>query len=181
MEGGRGPSFVKDSSQIQFDEEDFFSLSPSINLKLCSSSCDEPKSRKNGALNQADSALKKKTRPRRVSFGGLEVRSYSLTLSDHPGTTFGPAIGLSWDHISTQKIDLEFHEAYRMLHCPSRHARDLHLTHHARRKILLDELNFSQEEVEKACSVAQLIQKQRMLSRSLCLLEPDETAIESRK
>mmetsp|Transcript_37601 Transcript_37601/g.43803 ORF Transcript_37601/g.43803 Transcript_37601/m.43803 type:complete len:209 (+) Transcript_37601:170-796(+) len=181
MEGGRGPSFVKDSSQIQFDEEDFFSLSPSINLKLCSSSCDEPKSRRNGALNQADSALKKKTRPRRVSFGGLEVRSYSLTLSDHPGTTFGPAIGLSWDHVSTRKFDLEYHEAYRTLYCPRRLAKDLYLTHHARRKMLLNELKFSTEEIEKACSVAELIQKQRISSQSHKLLEPVQIAMESLK
>eukprot|EP00592_Proboscia_alata_P029951 CAMPEP_0194442744 /NCGR_PEP_ID=MMETSP0176-20130528/126309_1 /TAXON_ID=216777 /ORGANISM="Proboscia alata, Strain PI-D3" /LENGTH=160 /DNA_ID=CAMNT_0039268893 /DNA_START=172 /DNA_END=651 /DNA_ORIENTATION=- len=109
MEGERGPSLMKNISQIQFDEEDNINLSTSINLKLCRASCGGTQIKKNGdsckALNQADSALKKKrrTRRRRVSFEGLEVREYSLTLADHPGTTFGPAIGLSWDADSALK------------------------------------------------------------------------------
>jgi len=187
MEGERGPSLMKNISQIQFDEEDNINLSTSINLKLCRASCGGTQIKKNGdsckALNQADSALKKKrrTRRRRVSFEGLEVREYSLTLADHPGTTFGPAIGLSWDHVSTRKFDLEYHEAYRTLYCPRRLAKDLYLTHHARRKMLLNELKFSTEEIEKACSVAELIQKQRISSQSHKLLEPVQIAMESLK
>mmetsp|Transcript_19827 Transcript_19827/g.22832 ORF Transcript_19827/g.22832 Transcript_19827/m.22832 type:complete len:208 (+) Transcript_19827:114-737(+) len=131
--------------------------------------------------DKSGSILKTKRRNLHVSFGDLEVREYNLTLTDHPGTSFGPPIGLSWDHGSAETFDLEVYESYRMLYSPRRLGNELKLSDHTRRKILLNELNFSREEIEKACSDATRIQKQRISSQSRIALEPVEVAIESLK
>ena len=36
----------------------------------------------------------KKSRKSQVSFGSIEERFYEMTLVDHPGSTYGPPIGL---------------------------------------------------------------------------------------
>lgn len=133
------------------------------------------------ANDKSGSMLETKRRNLHVSFGDLEVREYNLTLTDHPGTSFGPPIGLSWDHSCAETFDLEVYESYRMLYSPRRLGKELKLADHTRRKILMNELNFSREEIEKACSDATRIQKQRISSQSWIVLEPVEVAIESLK
>jgi len=122
-----------------------------------------------------------KRRKLHVSFGNIEVREYSQTLVDHPGATYGPSIGLSWDHVSAKTLDIEAHECYRIFHTPRRVGNALAMTHSVRRQFLQNELNISREEIEKACSEAERIQKQRLSSRARIPLEPMDVVIESLK
>mmetsp|Transcript_2470 Transcript_2470/g.2512 ORF Transcript_2470/g.2512 Transcript_2470/m.2512 type:complete len:191 (-) Transcript_2470:250-822(-) len=124
---------------------------------------------------------KMKKRKMHVSFGDIEVREYDQTLVDHPGTTYGPSIGLSWDHSSAKILDLEAHECYRILHSPRRVGKALVMTYVTRRNILQHELHFSKEEIEKASSEAALIQKQRLISYARIPLESVDEVMESLK
>lgn len=124
---------------------------------------------------------KMKKRRMHVSFGDIEVREYDQTLVDHPGTTYGPSIGLSWDHSSAKTLDLEAHECYRILHSPRRVGKALVMTYDTRRKILQHELHFSRQEIEKASSEAALIQKQRLITHARIPLESVDAVMESLK
>ena len=55
------------------------------------------------------------------------------------------------------------------------------MTQCVRRHFLQNELNISREEIEKACSEAERIQKQRLSSRARIPLEPMDVVIESLK
>eukprot|EP00592_Proboscia_alata_P021910 CAMPEP_0194401906 /NCGR_PEP_ID=MMETSP0176-20130528/592_1 /TAXON_ID=216777 /ORGANISM="Proboscia alata, Strain PI-D3" /LENGTH=187 /DNA_ID=CAMNT_0039198917 /DNA_START=223 /DNA_END=786 /DNA_ORIENTATION=+ len=166
---------------IGFDGSDYHSSSGKI-YRECS---DGTKVTQNEGSSFPGNSTRKtpvtKRRKLHVSFGNIEVREYSQTLVDHPGATYGPSIGLSWDHVSAKTLDIEAHECYRIFHTPRRVGNALAMTHCVRRQFLQNELNISREEIEKACSEAERIQKQRLSSRARIPLEPMDVVIESLK
>jgi len=146
---------------------------------------DDDRTQANGISRSGDHRTQTLSKPKKnklhVSFGNLEVREYIQTLVDHPGTSYGPSIGLSWDHISAKTLDIEAHECYRILYSPRRVGKALAMPYHTRRNILQNDLHFSREEIEKASSEAALIQKQRLISYARIPLESVDEVMESLK
>ena len=50
---------------------------------------------------------------REVSFGSVRTRQYQRILTDHPGCSSGPPIGIGWAHRSTEEIELDDCEGER--------------------------------------------------------------------
>jgi len=101
--------------------------------------------------------------PRTASFGTLEIREYPITLGDNPGGVQGPPITLDWQHNEkqTRLVELENYEDTRG---PRRDRRELYMGDNLRRWRLLRENGFKMEELNRACSDAENVRRQRRKS-----------------
>jgi len=116
---------------------------------------------------------------RNVSFSSLEIRSYSVTLGDHPCSS-GPAMTLDWDYDEkeTAVVCVEKYEANRV---PRRRKSEMHMTFGHRQYILMRESGFTRAEIKIAMVEAQRVQKQRRKTASRLKYAPVEAAFESTK
>jgi len=64
---------------------------------------DDDRTQANGISRSGDHRTQTLSKPKKnklhVSFGNLEVREYIQTLVDHPGTSYGPSIGLRCEFV----------------------------------------------------------------------------------
>lgn len=127
-----------------------------------------------GSLKRVDSQSILKSSPayidvpedqmrRRASFGTLEIREYPITLGDNPGGVQGPPVSLDWKHNEkrTKVIPLD---AYEDTRAPRRDRREMYMADNLRRWRLLRENGYTMDELNRACSAAENVRRQRRKS-----------------
>ena len=109
---------------------------------------------------------------RNVSFSNLEIRSYSVTLGNHP-TLNGPPISLDWkyDPQATQVHDVEEYEQHRSVtpanptpSNPRRSKNELFIQPFDRQYLLMRDAGFSRVQIKNATEEAQRAAKERQKS-----------------
>ena len=113
-----------------------------------------------------------------VQFTNVDIRSFKMTLGNHPSATSGPPVMLDGElaeprHLARKIIPLEKYEQDRP---PRRKRRQLKLTLQQRHNILVKERGFSFEEVKEAWQTSLHIRRQRRetLDRGLSMMKWDE-------
>jgi hypothetical protein len=96
-----------------------------------------------------------------VSFTNLEIREYSIALSDHPGCSYGPPIQLGWDYEDKEKVGVEEYEERRP---PRRTAPELVLSYNVRRYLLLKRAGYSKSELQAAVKEVERVKRDRMFT-----------------
>jgi len=96
---------------------------------------------------------------RRVSFGEVEIRTYSRTIGDNPGSMCGAPVSLSWDFDTerVQRLQLEEYEEQRG---PPRSGKALFLDREVREAILL-ECGFPMQDIIVAANKATIARLKR--------------------
>jgi hypothetical protein len=135
--------------------QDFYeTITNALLWNPCGMLQDEEPPKIKSALKRGPSCTK-----RNVSFQGLEIREYDLTLGDHPSASTGPPIQLDWEYKSQHKIDNL--EEYEKARSPRRNRKQLRMPYQERERILFDEKKFSETEVLNAWNEAVKVRKQR--------------------
>jgi hypothetical protein len=112
-----------------------------------------------------------------VSFDSVQIRSYQLTIGDHPGVSYGPPIQLDWDYQEHEDIELDVYEANRGF--SRRTMRQMVMSYYQRKNILEREYGFSEEDLVRAKKDANKIKLQRDLTLALLPMMRVEAALES--
>jgi hypothetical protein len=98
---------------------------------------------------------------RNVSFTNLEIREYSIALSDHPGCSYGPPIQLGWEYRDQKAVDVEEYEQRRP---PRRPASELVMSYNVRRYLLLKRAGYSKPELQAAMKEVERVKRDRMVT-----------------
>ena len=96
-----------------------------------------------------------------VSFADLDIRSYSVTIGDHPCCTSGCPLTLDWDYQESDHMSIDQYEATRT---PRRQMSDLRTTSEHRLQIL-EEDGLSGVELRRA---QRKLHRARTCSARLC-------------
>lgn len=123
------------------------------------------KSNKYTGTNRADKPLKKDSNPvsmtRSVSFSSIEIKEFKMTLGDHPSAVSGPPVRLDWNAKPMIESVVSLDEFEQMRKPLRRKRKQLKLTNHQRKEILLNEQGFTADEVNNAWKEALQIRQQR--------------------
>lgn len=110
---------------------------------------------------------------RNVSFTNLEIREYTIALSDHPGCSYGPPIQLGWDYQDRQSVEVDEYEKHRP---PRRSPHQLVLSYNVRRYLLLKRAGYSKSELQHAMKEVERVKRGRMVTDLFLPASPiDET------
>lgn len=113
-----------------------------------------------------------------VRFQNVDIRSFKMTLGNHPSATTGPPVMLDGELIEPQHLARKIMalEKYEQTRPPRRKRRQLKLTLQQRHNILVKERGFSFEEVKGAWQQSLDIRRQRKetLDRGLAMMKWDE-------
>jgi Sodium:solute symporter family len=101
------------------------------------------------------------TLKRNVSFHQVEIREYSVAISDHPNCSSGPPVQLGWDYRDRAKISVNLYESHRP---PRRCAHDMILSYNVRRFLLLHLAGYSTGEIRKAMKEVDRVKRNRWLT-----------------
>lgn len=97
---------------------------------------------------------------RGVTFSSIQLRTYYITLGDHPNCKFGAPISISWEYHQCNDMSVNLYEQCRG---ERRKMKKLYLNSSCRRK-LLKRAGFSIEEISDAINEVQLIRLMRQES-----------------
>ena len=97
-----------------------------------------------------------------VSFTSLDIRSYSVTVGDHPLCSEGYPLTLDWEYTEASPLSIDQYEAERS---PRRSLSDLRTTSEERHQILAKDHGLSQTELRHA---QRKIHRARSCSAKLC-------------
>lgn len=98
---------------------------------------------------------------RNVSFSKMEIREYSIALSDHPSCSYGPPIQLGWDYRDREAVDVEEYETTRS---PRRSMHQLLLSYNVRRYLLLKRAGYSKSELQSAMQEVDRVKRERLVT-----------------
>jgi hypothetical protein len=94
---------------------------------------------------------------KQVRFDKVQVRSFNVILSDTPSYDGGPPIGLGWECVSEEFAPVDEFGHFDKRPLAPLNAKD--------RCALMLEAGFTRCEIEKAASLARLVQRQRSSTR----------------
>lgn len=98
-----------------------------------------------------------------VCFDAVTIRTYYLTLGDHPSCTKGPALSLSWEYQQYEEIPIDIFEEFREgQRGQSKH--EMYISSQIR-KDLVKRLNVSDEEIVERQNEIDEIKKQRLKTK----------------
>ncbi|KAL3777514.1 hypothetical protein ACHAW5_001329 [Stephanodiscus triporus] len=89
----------------------------------------------------------------KVRFGSVLRRDYDIILGDHPSSSFGIPLTISWDYTEYEPLDIDAYEFHRP---PRRSIRDMQLSHYQRLQLLLQagfttvDINRNRKQVNRA-------------------------------
>lgn len=115
-----------------------------------------------------------------VSFQGIEVRQYAITLGDHPNCRIGPPLTLGWEHISSTVSTVDVYEEERR-RTRKRSIRRVLVSPADRNRLLRKGAGITSEQIDQACKEVQRISKQRKRTKSFRRWDPIEECFESAK
>jgi hypothetical protein len=98
---------------------------------------------------------------RNVSFHQLEIREYSVALSDHPSCSYGPPVQLGWDYRDRAAIPVETYEAHRP---PRRATHEMILSYNLRRYLLLQRAGYTTTEIRAAMREVERVKRERLVT-----------------
>lgn len=116
-----------------------------------------------GALKQSNSGKAKSNKGRIVGFGMVAVREYERAVGDNPAVSSGTPISLGWCYNDSLEVDVDKFESNVRKPGP-RTRKDFFLTPHQRFHILLDEWQFSLQEICHAKDIASEVRNLRQIS-----------------
>lgn len=111
-----------------------------------------------------------------VSFATIHVRDYALTVGDNPACRYGAPVSLDWSYAEHAALAVDRYEDARPAR---RNARQMHLSAHQRRHILLAWHGATTEQLADAQRAAQRVQRQRAVTTYLLPVRKLEDAAES--
>lgn len=112
-----------------------------------------------------------------VKFQNIEIRNYQMTMGDNPAVSYGPPVSLDWEYDEADIVDLDDYEESR-----GARRKSYQMQMNARyRKQLLDELNFTPDEVEQVIQDMKKIKKGRERTKMMLPFWKLEDAAESAK
>jgi hypothetical protein len=129
-----------------------------------------PKKTKSSSSKKKRSKKKKKpfawspsSSGKNVSFGSVTIREYERCVGDNPAVSSGPPIGLDWAYTNTLEVPVDDYETGVRKPGP-RTRKEFFLTPQKRFHILLDEWDFTVQEICRAKDQASEIRLQRQVS-----------------
>eukprot|EP00567_Pseudictyota_dubia_P016318 CAMPEP_0197442954 /NCGR_PEP_ID=MMETSP1175-20131217/8839_1 /TAXON_ID=1003142 /ORGANISM="Triceratium dubium, Strain CCMP147" /LENGTH=310 /DNA_ID=CAMNT_0042973523 /DNA_START=268 /DNA_END=1200 /DNA_ORIENTATION=- len=131
-------------------------------------------------LHLADSTCRKsceKTEKRRkVSFDKVVVRDYGMILGDHPSCQYGPPVTLEWDYLEYEELSVDEYEYH---HSRRRPLRLLGINYYRRKKLLLENMGYSEEDLKAATKEVRRVQINRTVTKNFAPFHKVDFAIES--
>lgn len=113
--------------------------------------------------------------PKSVHFTTIEIRDYSQCLGDHPCVNRGAPLSLDWDYQSEQSYDIEEYEQ-RFNHAQQQEQKKRSQQRMIRlafeRQYLLQNLGYSEEEINNRSKDAKNDRKKRSQTRRTMIFEP---------
>lgn len=97
-----------------------------------------------------------------VSFNSITIREYDLTVGVHPSCSCGPPVTLDWKFREECSIPLECYEEKRE---PRRTMRQMVMTDHTRRNILLWQFGHTEEELKRATRESTKVKRERQVTQ----------------
>jgi hypothetical protein len=98
---------------------------------------------------------------RNVSFNKLDIREYSIALSDHPGCSYGPPVQLGWEYQDKETLNVEEYEEKRP---PRRSVSELIMSYNVRRYLLLKRAGYSKSEIQAAMKEVERVKRDRLVT-----------------
>lgn len=98
---------------------------------------------------------------RNVSFNKLDIREYSIALSDHPGCSYGPPVQLGWEYQDKETLNVEEYEEKRQ---PRRSVSELIMSYNVRRYLLLKRAGYSKSEIQAAMKEVERVKRDRLVT-----------------
>eukprot|EP00980_Cylindrotheca_fusiformis_P028178 scaffold22585_cov149-Cylindrotheca_fusiformis.AAC.8 len=114
----------------------------------------------------------------KVSWGIVQIRSYSQTVGDNPSVSYGPPISLDWEYEAHEDMPLDDYELNRG---KRRTLRQMVLSYYHRKNILSWQYGFTESQLKQAKKQAERAKLKRSLTRSLLPVMHAEAAVESVK
>jgi len=112
---------------------------------------------------------------RNVSFTKLEIREYSIALSDHPSCSYGPPIQLGWEYCDRKAVELDEYERQRS---PRRNMDQMVLSYNVRRYLLLKRAGYSKKELLEAMKEVDRVKRDRTVTDMLLPVSKIDEALE---
>lgn len=98
-----------------------------------------------------------------VSFSNLEIREYTIALSDHPDCSYGPPIQLGWEYCVQAPVSVDDYEETR---CPRSRGQQLLLPYPVRRDWLLEEGGYTKQDLQWAFQEVERVKYERRVSET---------------
>lgn len=100
-----------------------------------------------------------------VHFGEIDIRTYTMTIGDHPDVSIGPPVALSWTYEEKGKQELEAYEKLRQGH--RRNAHNMKLNYYQRIDVIKED-GVDEKEIKTVERQVFWDQSSRSFSRYLC-------------
>jgi hypothetical protein len=113
------------------------------------------------ALQPSSRASSTNSLKRNVSFNKLDIREYSIALSDHPGCSYGPPVQLGWEYQDKETLNVEEYEEKRP---PRRSVSELIMSYNVRRYLLLKRAGYSKSEIQAAMKEVERVKRDRLVT-----------------
>jgi hypothetical protein len=125
---------------------------------------------------EANSKGRRKQRRPTVTFDSIQIREYNQTVGDNPSVSIGPPICLDWDFEELEPISVNDYEDHRGLR---RTMRQMMMSFHQRRKVLMWLYGFSEQQVEEATHQVNQSKRQRAMTQALLPCQMLEELLQS--
>jgi hypothetical protein len=102
--------------------------------------------------------------PSRVSFDRIFIREFEITLGDHPDTTAGPPVTLSWHHKESYEMSIDDWESGKI---KRRLGYELRLPANVRRRWLLEDKNIDEAMIRATMKEVTRSKSQRCMTFAL--------------
>jgi hypothetical protein len=97
-----------------------------------------------------------------VAFSTIEIRSFPVVLGDNPACdNNGPPLSIDWEHISSQRVQLDRYEQWREYRGGPRSSNELKIGGFFRQKILTRSGACTREEIHSKMQEMEMIRKRR--------------------
>lgn len=118
----------------------------------------------------------RKQRRATVTFDSIQIREYNQTVGDNPAVSMGPPITLDWSFSELDPISVNEYEDHRGTR---RTLRQMMMSYHHRRKVLMWLYGATEQQVEEATRVANQWKRQRALTHILLPYQKVEEILQS--
>ncbi len=118
----------------------------------------------------------RKQRRATVTFDSIQIREYNQTVGDNPAVSMGPPITLDWSFSELDPISVNEYEDHRGTR---RTLRQMMMSYHHRRKVLMWLYGVTEQQVEEATRVANQWKRQRALTHILLPYQKVEEILQS--
>ena len=174
-----GELILKRNSRLRMDMHDALVLKPCSSSDTCSidhfpnpRGCRTPLPHKSSFLEKSTTSLPSRsavgdhetarfTKGRSISFSGVTIREYPMTVGDHPNCSYGPPVQLSWEYDEYEQVDFDDYETRRP---PRRDMQGMLMNYHHRKNMLMHWGGHSKEDLKAATKEVKKVKMQRKMT-----------------